>query len=456
MDWNAFRQQAHTAIDDICDYYLSLEKHQVLSKVEPGYLQKLLPREAPVESESFDQVRKDVFKFIMPGITHWQHPSFFAYYPSNSSPAGILAELYSNMFNCIGFNWACSPAYTELETIVLDWLCKALKLSPDFLSSGKGCGVIQGSASEALLTCLLGARKYQLQKGHSIDKLVFYCSDQTHTSGQKASNIALTKLRVIETNTKGQMTATALEEAILQDIDAGLVPCFCVGTFGTTTSGAIDDLDGLGVICEKYDIWYHIDAAYAGSFLVLDSFECPTDKADSFNMNTHKFLLTNFDCSPLFLKDRSKVVDALSISAPYYRNKQSESGLVTDFRDLQIPLGRRFRSLKLWFVMRLYGITKIQAHVQTHLDFAKYIEAKVIEEPKLELAVARNFALVTFKHVEGKTKELYNLIIKENVYLTMSHFNGEDIIRFVPGTLQTKKLHVEAFWEIVKRSINTV
>eukprot|EP00835_Amoeboradix_gromovi_P006310 NODE_720_length_4814_cov_0.354613.p1 type:complete len:459 gc:universal NODE_720_length_4814_cov_0.354613:3295-4671(+) len=455
MDWSAFRHYAHTVVDDVCDYYLSLEERNVQSEVKPGYLKQHIPTEAPVLGEPFEAIRNDVFKHIMPGITHWQHPSFFAFYPSNSSPAAFLGEMYSNMFNCIGFNWSCSPAYTELETIVLDWLAQALRLDAGFLSYGKGCGIIQGSASEALLTALLGARKISLDNGNGIDKLVFYCSDQTHSCGVKASKIALMQTRIIKTNDKGQMMAEALQLAVIQDIESGLVPCFCVGTFGSTTSGIVDDLVNIGSICKKYKIWYHIDAAYAGAFLIDSNFQCPTDLADSFNMNTHKMMLTNFDCSPLWVKDRSKLVDALSISAPYFRNRASEQGFVTDFRDLQIPLGRRFRSLKLWFVMRIYGTEGIQAHLNKHLEFARYIRQKVEKEDRL-VVHDFNFGLVSFSCKAGSesTRNLYNLIIKENTYLSMSQVHGKEVIRFVSGSLQTEKSHVKEFWKILELSLN--
>ena len=456
MNWELFRTHAHQVIDDICDYYTQLETRPVKSTVTPGYLQKLLPFQAPQVGESFAAVRDDLFKHIMPGISHWQHPSFFAFYPSNSSPAGMLAEMYSNMFNCVGFNWMCSPAYTELETIVLDWLCKALKLSTDFLSNGKGCGVIQGTASEAVLVAMLAARKMKLDQGIPLSKLCFYCSDQTHACCKKASTIGLAQLRVVKTDQYGSLQHHELEMAIAKDIEQGFVPFFVVGTYGTTTSGAIDDIEGIGRICEKYDIWFHIDAAYAGSFLLLDEFYCPTDKCESFNMNCHKFMLVNFDCSPLWIKDRSKVIDTLSVAAPYYRNVNSEKGLVTDFRDLQLPLGRRFRSLKLWFVMRLYGIEKLQEHVLTHLNYAIQIENKIKSEPQLQL-IKRDFALVTFTHVdESKTRALYDLIQSENVYITCSKLNDKEILRFVSGSPLTLQKHVNDFWAVVRDKVNMV
>lgn len=449
MDWSHFRKHAHQVIDDICDYYEQLEKYKVQSDVEPGYLRQRLPNNMSQEPESFEQVRQDLFNHILPGITHWQHPSFFAYYPANSSPVAMLGELYSNMFNCIGFNWTCSPAYTELETIVLDWLCKALKLDDAFLSNGKGCGIIQGTASEALLVALLSARKRHLQS-HSIDKLVMYCSDQTHSSAKKAANVALMRLHVVSTGIDGKMTALALQEAIQEDLSCGLCPCFCVATYGTTTSGAVDEIEDIGKVCEENGMWYHVDAAYAGAFLMHEDFYCPTSNVDSFNMNTHKMMLTNFDCSPLYVRDRSYLVDALSISAPYYRNKASENGLVTDYRDMQLPLGRRFRSLKLWFVMRIYGKQHVVAHLNKHLEFAKYVEATVNGMDGLE-CFDRQFALVTFCcETNEKTKALHERLNRHNVYTTLSTLHDKEIIRFVSGSLQTQWKHVHEFCKILK------
>lgn len=313
---------------------------------------------------------KDVEKFIVPGITHWQHPSFFAYFPANMSFPSLIGDMMGAMFNIIGFSWITSPACTELETIVLEWLRKALELPESFSSSGKGGGVIQQTASEATLVALLASKSRFIKNGKKLEELVFYYSDQAHSSVQKACMIAgidEKNQRKIESNELFQLCPKNLEEQIEKDLKNGLSPCFLVATVGTTSSCAVDDLKVLGKICQKYNIWMHIDSAYAGASMILPELRHHLDGVEyaySFNFNPHKWMLTNFDCSTMWIQDRSLLIDAFDINPEYLRNKASESGLVIDYRNWQIPLGRRFRSLKLWFVLRTYGIEGIQEYIR--------------------------------------------------------------------------------------------
>jgi aromatic-L-amino-acid decarboxylase len=341
-----FRKNAHELVDFMCEYYETLENKPILSTVNPGYLSKILPTEAPTSPESWQQIFTDVETKIMPGMTHWQHPSFFAYFPANVSYPGMMGEMLSGMFNVIGFSWICSPACTELETIVMDWLCKALGLPETFLSTGKGGGVIQSTASESTLIALLAARTKCIKNGAKAEDLVVYMSDQAHSSVQKACMIAgISNFRILESNKDCQLDRSVLLDQIKVDISKGLTPCFLCATLGTTSTSACDPLDELGLVCQENNIWMHIDAAYVGASFLCEEFR-PFMKgiefANSFAFNPHKWMLTNFECCAMWVKDRKYLLDALDITPEYLRNKASESGLVIDYRSWQIPLGRRF------------------------------------------------------------------------------------------------------------------
>ncbi|XP_050939266.1 tyrosine decarboxylase 2 isoform X4 [Cucumis melo] len=353
MDAEQLRERAHKMVDFIADYYKNIEDFPVLSQVEPGYLRNLLPESAPHNPESLQSVLDDVQKKIFPGVTHWQSPNYFAYYPSNSSIAGFLGEMLSAAFNVIGFSWVTSPAATELEMIVLDWLAKLLKLPDDFLSSGKGGGVIQGTASEAVLVVLLAARDRALRRFGKdyLKKLVVYASDQTHSALQKACQIGgihpeNCRWLKADISTNYALSPNVLSEELSRDTARGLIPFFLCATVGTTSSTAVDPLPELGSIAKRHEMWFHVDAAYAGSACVCPEYRQYIDgveEADSFNMNLHKWFLTNFDCSVLWVKDRHALIRSLSTNPEYLKNKASEAELVVDYKDWQIPLGRRFR-----------------------------------------------------------------------------------------------------------------
>ncbi|XP_039161533.1 tyrosine decarboxylase 2 isoform X4 [Eucalyptus grandis] len=339
MDAEQLRESAHRMVDFIADYYKSIESFPVLSQVEPGYLRKLLPDSAPDHPESLQQVLEDVQAKILPGVTHWQSPNYFAYYPSNSSIAGFMGEMLSAGLNIVGFSWITSPAATELEIIVLDWLAKLLNLPDDFLSTGPGGGVIQGTASEAVLVVLLAARDKFLSRigKNSLDKLVVYSSDQTHSALQKACQIGgiyPENCRVLKTDasTNYALSPDLLNEVISQDISTGLVPFLLCATVGTTSSTAVDPLPALATVAKRNGMWFHIDAAYAGSACICPEYRPYIDgveEADSFNMNAHKWFLTNFDCSALWIKDRKALIQALSTNPEFLKNKTRLSAGIT-------------------------------------------------------------------------------------------------------------------------------
>ncbi|TYI19630.1 hypothetical protein ES332_A07G177700v1 [Gossypium tomentosum] len=415
MDAEQLREYGHKMVDFIADYYKTIENFPVLSQVEPGYLRNLLPDSAPNQPDSFQHVLDDIQAKILPGVTHWQSPNYFAYYPSNSSVAGFVGEMLSAGLNIVGFSWITSPAATELEMIVLDWLAKMLKLPEDFLSAGQGGGVIQGTASEAVLVVLLAARDKVLRRvgKDALEKLVVYASDQMHSSLQKACQIAgihpeNCRLLKATSSTNYALSPEFLSETISQDLTIGLIPFFLCATVGTTSSTAVDPLLSLGKIAKSNGMWFHVDAAYAGSACVCPEFRHYMDgveEADSFNMNAHKWFLTNFDCSALWVKDRSAFVQALSTNPEYLKNKASQANMVVDYKDWQVPLGRRFRSLKLWMVLRLYGLENLQCYIRNHIKLAKHFENLIAQDPRFEVVTPRIFSLVCFRLLPVRNDE---------------------------------------------------
>lgn len=405
------------AVVEIERYYSTIENRRVLPDVKPGWLRAQLPSHAPEDGQAWNDISQDMEAVIMPGITHWQSPKYMAFYPASSTYPGILGELWSAALTSAAFNWICSPVVTELETIVLDWLAQIMHLPEAFLSKGEGGGVIQGSASEATLTSLVAARERfvtrQLMREGAADdstsedrayeirsKLVALASTQAHSSMKKGALVAGTRCRMIEVEHGKDYALTAAElRPVLEQLQTqGLTPFWLGVTIGTTNTCAVDDLLSIAEVLKDYpDIWIHCDAAYAGAALVLPIYQYLCDElsfVDSFSMNMHKWLLTNFDASPLYVKKRKALIDALSISPSYLKNRFSDSGLVTDYRDWQIPLGRRFRALKIWFVLRTWGVSGLRGHIQHHIDlgdlFADLIRSR---EDLFELLVPPRFAL---------------------------------------------------------------
>ncbi|TYI19627.1 hypothetical protein ES332_A07G177700v1 [Gossypium tomentosum] len=470
MDAEQLREYGHKMVDFIADYYKTIENFPVLSQVEPGYLRNLLPDSAPNQPDSFQHVLDDIQAKILPGVTHWQSPNYFAYYPSNSSVAGFVGEMLSAGLNIVGFSWITSPAATELEMIVLDWLAKMLKLPEDFLSAGQGGGVIQGTASEAVLVVLLAARDKVLRRvgKDALEKLVVYASDQMHSSLQKACQIAgihpeNCRLLKATSSTNYALSPEFLSETISQDLTIGLIPFFLCATVGTTSSTAVDPLLSLGKIAKSNGMWFHVDAAYAGSACVCPEFRHYMDgveEADSFNMNAHKWFLTNFDCSALWVKDRSAFVQALSTNPEYLKNKASQANMVVDYKDWQVPLGRRFRSLKLWMVLRLYGLENLQCYIRNHIKLAKHFENLIAQDPRFEVVTPRIFSLVCFRLLPVRNDESHgnklNHQLLDAVNSTGSAFishtvlSGKYILRFAVGAPLTEEKHVNAAWKVLQ------
>ncbi|TKA29180.1 hypothetical protein B0A50_03690 [Salinomyces thailandicus] len=418
MTGEQFRDAATSVVNDIERYYTTLPSRPVVPSVSPGYIQKLLPTEPPAKGEAWQDIENDIERTIMPGITHWQSPKFMAFFPASSTYPGILGEMWSAALTAPAFNWICSPAVTELETVVLDWLAQILGLPEAFLSKGEGGGVIQGSASEAIVTVMVAARerfiRRQLEREGITDaeeiedrscelrgKLVALGSDQAHSSTKKAAIIAGTRFRSLTTSRSDNYALTGAQlRTKLEDLTSrGLHPYYLTVTLGTTNTCAIDDIASLASVARDYpDLWIHCDGAYAGAALVLPEYHQSLSNhlthVDSFDVNMHKWLLTNFDASCLYIQKRRDLTDALSITPAYLQNHFSDSGLVTDYRDWQIPLGRRFRALKIWFVIRTWGVEGLRQHIRRHLHFGDIFAGLVRERSDLfSILVPPRFAL---------------------------------------------------------------
>lgn len=471
MDMQQYRKYGKELIDYICNYYETIEKRRVTSPVEPGYLKPLLPKEAPKQGEDWPAILNDVETKIMPGITHWMHPGFHAYFPSGNSYASMLGDMLSDAIGCIGFSWASSPACTELETIVLDWMAKALSLPSHFVFSNpgsKGGGVIQGSSSESILVVMMAARAqaiaylkdqaqdYDTHDSNYLPKLVAYTSCEAHSCVEKAAKMALVKLRILDVDENCSMRGPTLAEAIKEDQESGLHPCFVVATLGSTSSCAFDNLKEVGPIVKKLPAcWLHCDGAYAGG-----GFICPElrylkeglEFADSFQTNANKWMNVCFDCTCLWVKERYKLTSSLIVEPLYLRHDRQ--AVTVDYRHWMIPLSRRFRALKLWFTIRNYGIEGLQAYIRNHVKLAKEFEKLVLKDNRFELCNEVRLGLVCFrlKASDFDNQALLANINKEGkIHMIPSKVHNKYIIRFCVIHPQSNQAVVEKAWEVIQQ-----
>ncbi|VAH80681.1 unnamed protein product [Triticum turgidum subsp. durum] len=369
LDADVFRRQGHQVIDFIAEYYGGMGDYPVHPSVTPGFLRNVLPAEAPSrpEPDAFGSALRDVRDLILPGMTHWQSPRHFAHFPASSSTVGALGEALIAGINVVPFTWAASPAATELEMVVVDWLGKALHLPESLLFAGGGGGTLLGTSCEAILCALVAARDKKLAEigERRIGDLVVYCSDQTHFAFRKAARIAgilRDHCRAIQTCREDMfaLSPTELQAAMQADVDAGLVPLFLCATVGTTQTTAVDPIGKLCTVAASHGVWVHVDAAYAGSALVCPEFHHVIDgveAVDSFSMNTHKWLLANNDCCAMWVKRPCELIAALGTEQEYIlKDAASEGHDVVDYKDWTMTLTRRFRALKMWLVLRCYGV----------------------------------------------------------------------------------------------------
>jgi aromatic-L-amino-acid/L-tryptophan decarboxylase len=458
-----FRRRGRAVVDWIADYFEKIESFPVLSRSKPGQLRAALPESPPKQGESFESMMADVGRLVLPGITHWQSPNFFAYFPCNNSFPSILGEMISAGLGVQGMLWATSPACTELETHVLDWLVGMLGLPEKFLSSRSGGGVIQDTASSSSLCALLAARERatnsQTNDCGCDGRLTAYTSAQSHSSIEKAARIAgigRANLRLIEADQKFAMRPQVLAEHIRQDRAAGRIPSFVCATVGTTSSNAIDPLPEIGKICRDNSIWLHVDAAMSGTAALCPEFRWIHDGlelADSYCFNPHKWMFTNFDCDCFYVADRNALIRTLSILPEYLRNQATESGSVIDYRDWHVQLGRRFRSLKLWFVIRHYGVDGLQYHIRRHVELAQEFASWVREDPQFEVVAPVPLNLVCFRHRSGDSinqKILDRVNQSGDLYLTHTRLHERLALRLCVGQTNTELRHVQRAWQRIR------
>jgi aromatic-L-amino-acid/L-tryptophan decarboxylase len=463
MTPDEFRRYGRDVVEWIAGYLERVERLPVLSRVAPGDIRARLPAAAPEEGEPFEAILADVDRVLLPGITHWQSPNFYAYFPGNASGPAVLGELLSAGLGVQGMLWATSPACTELETHVLDWLADLLGLPEQFTSRGAGGGVIQDTASSATLCALLAARERATDgvtnaRGVA-GPLAVYASTQAHSSVEKAVGIAglgRDQLRAVPVDDAFALRPEALERAIVADRAAGITPVMVVATVGTTSSAAVDPVPAIGQVCRRQGVWLHVDAALAGSAAV-----CPElrwlheglEHADSYGVNPHKWLLTNFDCDAFYVADRAALLRALSVLPEYLRNQATESGAVIDYRDWQIPLGRRFRALKLWFVIRWYGANGLRRHIRHHVGLARAFADRVAADPRFEIVAPVRLSLVCFRLRAGddaSRRLLEQLNASGELYLTHTRLAGRFALRLALGGTLTQRRHVEGAWERIR------
>ena len=483
-----FRAHAYRAIDLIADYWRSLSEGTlglpVQSERPPGQTAAMLPSTAPDRAEPFDAALADIERIVLPGLLHWQSPMFFGYFPANVSGPAVVGEILAAGLGVQGMLWSTSPACTEVETRVLDWMARAIGLPEVFLStSTAGGGIIQGTASDAALVALVAARR---RAAAAPKPLVVYASSQAHSSIVKAAMIAGivgsptdrhdpalpgTRLiggapgdagfvRLIGVDDRCRMRHELLEEALVADRAAGRVPIFVAATLGTTASMAVDDLSLIGPLCRREHAWLHVDAAYAGSALICPEHQWMLrgiEHADSFCFNPHKWLLTNFDCSLFWTADRYALTSAMSITPEYLRNPASDAGTVWDYRDWQVPLGRRFRAIKLWLVLRAYGLEGLRDHIREHVRLAEVFESLVRADARFEVPLPRGLSLVCFRLRSGDHRSAALLTAINNTgKLFLSHAvipapeGRRYVLRAAIGATLTRETHVREAWRIIQ------
>lgn len=456
------RRHGHALVDWIADYLERIETLPVSSRVEPGDVRAALPPSPPEHPEPFESVLADIDRVIVPGLTHWQSPDWFAYFPANSSGPSILGELLSAGLGVQGMLWATSPACTELETHVLDWMVELLGLPDRFRSDSAGGGVIEDSASSATLCAVIAAR-HRAGGAAVIGDLVGYASSEAHSSVEKAFTVAglrRDQLRVVAVDDRQRLRVDHLAELVEEDLAAGRRPFFACVTVGTTGTMAVDPVRAVAELLVPKGVWVHVDAAMAGAAGVVPELRWVNDGVelvDSWCFDPHKWLFTNFDCDCLFVADRSALIGALSVLPEYLRNQASEAGQVIDYRDWMVPLGRRFRSLKLWFVIRHYGAEGLRAHIARHVELAKDFSARVEADPRFELVRPTDLSLVSLRaagpdpeSADAETERIMQAI-NESGRARLSHHkvDGRFVLRVSIGQTYTEARHVDALWDLL-------
>lgn len=480
MPAEEFRRHGYAVVDWIADYFERIEDFPVLSQIEPGSLAAGLPRSAPEAGEDFGEILKDVDRLILPAVTHWNHPSFHGLFSTSTSSVGVFGEMFAAAFDMKAMLWRTSPASTELEDVVLDWLRQMMDLPSHFE------GIIYDTASVSTMHAIAAAREkagYNVRdRGLSgrgdVPLMRVYCSEHVHSSIDKGVitlGLGLDSLRKIECNERFEMIAEKLDEAIREDIAAGYKPICVIPTIGTTSTSGVDPVDEIADICEKYGIWLHVDTAYAGSAAVVPEMRPHFkgwERADSIVVNPHKWLFTPFDLSVLYCRDLSVLKDAFSLVAEYL--KTSEEPTVKNGMDYGIQLGRRFRALKLWFVIRYFGVEGMQDRLREHCRLARLFASWVEESPYFELMAPVPFALVCFRY-RGETYDIkgvsFNAESEDDLnefneqmmndinasgeaYLSHTKLDGKFTLRLSVGSIRVEERHLEKVWELLNEYVS--
>jgi aromatic-L-amino-acid decarboxylase len=463
-----FRQHGHEVVDWIADYWTRIGSFPVRSQVSPGDVRAALPASPPEQGEPLSAVLADLERVVLPGVTHWQHPGFFGYFPANTSGPSVLGDLVSAGLGVQGMSWVTSPAATELEQHVLDWFAGLLGLPESFLSTGTGGGVVQDSSSGANLVALLAAL-HRVSKGTTVrygvepDRATVYVSAETHSSMEKAARIAglgSDAVRIVEVDGDLAMRPASLKARLERDAARGFTPVLVCATVGTTSTTAIDPLAELGPICREAGVWLHVDAAYAGVSGVvpeLRELQAGVEWADSYTTDAHKWLLTGFDATLFWVADRAALTGALSILPEYLRNAATEAGAVVDYRDWQIELGRRFRALKLWFVLRWYGAEGLREHIRGHVALAQELAARADADDRFDVVTKHPFSLVCLKPrwADGVDADVATMTLLERlndggeVFLTHTTVGGQPVLRVAIGAPATTQQHVDRLWALL-------
>ncbi|TVR40287.1 MAG: aminotransferase class I/II-fold pyridoxal phosphate-dependent enzyme [Bacteroidia bacterium] len=464
MDYNDFRRHGHVFVDWLADYFEQIEQLPVKSRSLPGDILSQLPASPPDKGEEMENIFRDFREIIIPGITHWQHPGWFAYFPANNSPPSVLAEMLTAGLGSQCMSWLTSPAATELEERLMEWLRKMTGLPEDMT------GVIQDTASTATLCALLSAREtatgFEANRKGVTGDLIVYASTETHSSIEKGVKIAgfgKDNLRLVKVRDDFSMCPEALENTIRHDLELGLKPACVVATLGTTSSMAMDPLEAIAGICSQYGIWLHVDAAFAGTAAIEPAhraFMRGVERCDSFVFNPHKWMLTNFDCSAYFVRNPDILLRTLTMQPEYLKTDADRQ--VKNYRDWGIQLGRRFRALKLWFVIRSYGVEGIREMINRHIGLAALFETRVHQDRNFELLAPRQLSLVCFRYNPGReTKENLDALNRQlldavnntgKVFLTHTSLAGKFCIRLSVGQRTTSEKHVQLAWQLIREA----
>ena len=469
MNIEEFRQNGHQLIEWIAGYYQQIESLPVKSQVSPKEIYNALPGKPSETPEAFDKILLDFDQIIIPGITHWQHPSFFAYFNANTSFPSILGELLTSTIGAQCMIWETSPAAAELEERVCEWIRDNWGIPSDWH------GVIQDTASTATLCALLMAREkhsnFMINKYgfHAGSKYIVYCSTEAHSSVEKGMKIAgfgSNQLRKIRTDEKFAMISEVFERQVIDDLNDGYIPLCVISAVGTTSSHGIDPIRKIAEIAGKYEIFHHVDAAHAGNATVLEECRWMIDGlelADSYVFNPHKWMFTNFDCSLFYVKEKEVLIRTFEIMPEYLKTGRDSE--VNNYRDWGIQLGRRFRALKLWFVLRSFGLEGIRSKIREHIELAGYFEKQLARDTRFEIMAPRPLNLVCFRYIpdnemsysdiDSLNQKLEQLInTSGKAYITHTKLRDKYALRACIGQTAVEKRHVEELVELLLKMAN--